>query len=98
MSSLRSFNGRKFDIHHIQTIVEVLSKGPASLDRFLKISVTCGDDPDIHFDRSVPPDPFKFTFLKDSQKFDLSLRGNIFHFVQEQGFPGEPFQTDPFGR
>jgi hypothetical protein len=55
---------RKLDIHHIQAIIEILSKYPL-LNCFLEISVACRDDSNIHSVRLIPPYPFKFAFLED---------------------------------
>ena len=45
---------RKFDIHHIQTIIEILAKS-SLFDGLLEIPVACRNDSDIHLDRLISP-------------------------------------------
>src|SRR5450432_9172 len=48
-----------------------------------QITVRGGDDTNVNLNRLCATDSLEFPFLKDSQERDLSVRGQLAHFIQE---------------
>src|SRR6185369_9069813 len=76
--------GRDMDRKDIQPVIEIFPEGSA-LNRFFKITVCGGDNPDIDFDALCSADASYRTVFKNSQKFCLHGRLHLPHFVKEDG-------------
>src|SRR3970282_272161 len=83
--------------HHLQSVVEVLSKG-AGLHQFLQLLIGRGDD--AHIDRNIreTPDPPEGPSLQNPQELGLDYWGHVADFVQEDCAAVSHFQEAPLHR
>ncbi len=63
---------------------EVLAKIVCG-NQFFKVAVGSRDDPDVHRNGAVVPDPLDFLVFQDPQEFNLQRRGDITDLVEQQG-------------
>ena len=84
----------RFNGHHIQAIVEILTKAP-DLHLFRQIAMSRGDQPDIDRDRLVAAHALDFAFLNRPQQPHLHHRRDITNLIKKQraaiGFDKAPF-------
>src|SRR6266705_5068900 len=80
---LSSFSKRRnLDRENLQAIKQIAPEGSAGY-RSIQITIRGGDHTNVDLDGLRSSDPLEFSFLKDSQERDLSVRGQFAHFVQE---------------
>src|SRR5712672_556478 len=67
---------------NLEPIKQITPEGSLGY-RSIQISIRSGDDANVNLDGLGASDPFEFSFLKDSQERDLSVRGQFAYFVEE---------------
>jgi hypothetical protein len=87
--------------HMQRNDIEAIGKIFAQLSRSrfdIKITVGCGDYPDIDLDRSGCANAPNFAFLEDAEKLALHLGWDITDLVQEDGATLGGFEQTLVGR
>ena len=69
--------------NYVQSIIEVASK-LFLVNHLLQISIGCGHQANINFQRPCTAQAFEFAFLQCAQEFRLDLQRNISYLVQKQ--------------
>ena len=67
----------------VDPVVEVLTEAPLR-DLLFDVLVGRGDDPNVHSDQLVAPDPLQLPLLQDPQKLRLHLGSGVPDLVHEQ--------------
>src|SRR5262249_3957346 len=73
---------RKPNRKYVQTIEEILTKGPG-LDSRFQIPIRSGQNSNVHRNRLVAAHPLKFVLLQDTQQRNLCFRRQFSNFVQK---------------
>src|SRR5258708_39931135 len=81
---LFSFSKRRnLNRKNLEPIKQITPEGSVGY-RSIQISIRGGDDTNVDLDGVGGPDPLEFSFFNDSQKRDLSGRGQFAYFVREK--------------
>src|ERR1700687_1236707 len=74
--------GRNLNRKNLEPIKQITTEGPSG-HGCVQVTIRGGDDTNVDLDGLGASYPLGFPFLKDSQERDLSGRGQVAHFVQE---------------
>src|SRR5713226_9955468 len=79
---LSSFSKRRnLNRKDLEPIKQITPEGSAGY-RSIQITIRGGDHTNVDLDGLRSSDPLEFPFLKDAQERDLSVRGEVAHFVE----------------
>src|SRR5690348_18226473 len=70
-------------MHHTKAVIQVLTK-PAILHHRLQVSVSGGNDPDVHPPEGRGAHALNFLVLQNPEKFRLRCRRELTNFIQQQ--------------
>ena len=62
------------------------------MNGFLQVFIGCGNQPDIHSNRSRPSHPLELSLLQHPQQLGLKHRSQLPHFIQEHSSAVSRFQ------